>query len=501
MPYLENPKSPDKLGNLKNESGGSERSGACIAPPLCVDLDGTLIHTDLLHENLVFMLITKPWLLFLLPLWLIKGRDRFKKEIALRVEFDPALLPYDERVLDRLREEHKRGRILVLATASVEAWAMAVSSYLGIFDDVIATSDGRNLKGNAKAIVLQDRYARFSYVGNDYSDLAVWRTAETAGIANAPPALARQLHDRHNIEIEIPRRGGGAGSLLIALRPYQWIKNLLVFIPIITANQLSNGHAWLAAFITLLAFCATASGIYILNDLSDLNADRAHQWKRNRPFASGMVPVSVGVTLAPLLLVVGFGLAWYGGVLAPALFYSLAAIAYTARLKELPLVDLFILAFLYVVRLLAGGIATGYVVSSWLLGFSAFLFLGLAIVKRVAEFSGVQERDGKPNRRGYSSEDFFLLEMMGVGSTFASATFLALYVQSPEIVVRYVSPKILWILVPLFLFWQMRMWLSTIRGYMHHDPILYSARDWVSWLVGATTIATLIAANSVVVGF
>jgi phosphoserine phosphatase len=278
--------------------------------PLCVDLDGTLIHTDLLHENFVTVIAIKPWLVFSLLFWLLRGRAYLKARLAGNVMFDPALLPYDERVLDYLSREKAKGRRLILATASIRSQADAVADYLGLFDAVLASEPDRNLKGSAKAALLSERLEQFSYLGNDRSDIEVWKGAETAGIANASTRLARRIAAEHVVEVEIPRRHGLALAFVKALRPYQWVKNLLIFVPILTANQISDLAAWLAAIFAFVGFSLTASGVYVLNDLTDLAADRGHLRKRHRPFASGMVPVPAGIILGPFLLAVGSAIAW-----------------------------------------------------------------------------------------------------------------------------------------------------------------------------------------------
>jgi 4-hydroxybenzoate polyprenyltransferase len=454
-----------------------------IALPLCVDLDGTLIHTDLLWESLMQLLATRPWLAAMLAVWLLRGRARLKSEIARRVSIDPALLPYDERVLAFLAEQRSLGRTVVLATGSDRRLAESVAGHLGMFDETIASDGDRNLCGEAKARALQARFERFAYLGNDRSDLAVWKRAESALAANAAPRLVARLAAGRKVETVFPREGSWIRALLQALRPYQWSKNLLVFVPIVTANQLQDGSAWLTALWVAAAFCATAPAIYVLNDLTDLAADRAHPRKRARPFASGALPLAAGPPMAIVLLAVALTIASRTHILPLTLLYCAVAMAYTIWLKDQPLIDVFALAFLYLIRLYAGGMSTGYAVSMWLLGFSAFLFLALALMKRTAELADAETAGRTVARRGYTPGDVAVLRTMGIGSSFVSSMLLALYVQSPEVAARYSSPLTLWALVPLLLFWQARLWLLSARGQMHDDPIVAAARDWVTWLV------------------
>ena len=274
--------------------------------------------------------------------------------------------------------------------------------------------------------------------------------------------------------------------LLKALRPYQWVKNLLVFVPIVTANAVGFLEDWLRAALLFLAFCAVASGIYLFNDLTDLTADRQHPSKKNRPFASGALSIAAGLACIPILFLLGMVFAFLSGGAWAVVLYAIISVAYSICLKELPLIDLFALASFYTLRLFAGGEATGHTVSLWLLAFSSFLFFGLATIKRISElmFQTNTKREGVA-RRGYFTNDLPILQLMGVSSSFVSAMILALYVQSPEIMSRYHHSRLLWSLVPLILFWQCRMWLATTRGFMHHDPIVYAANDWVSRLVAA----------------
>jgi 4-hydroxybenzoate polyprenyltransferase len=279
-------------------------------------------------------------------------------------------------------------------------------------------------------------------------------------------------------------------------RPYQWVKNLLCLVPLIAAADFLDASAWLHTLALLAGFCLVASSIYIMNDMSDLAADRKHHRKRNRPIASGALPLQQAMMLAPVLLLAGTVLAAMSGALVFVAVYAVASIAYSMRLKEQPLVDVFMLAFLYTIRLFGGGIASGHEVSLWLLGFSSFLFLSLALVKRVSELG--RHVGSAPGlllaRRGYGVEDLVTLQMFGCASTFASAIVLSLYVQSDVASRAYGHPEILWGTIPLLLFWQCRLWLSTSRGYMHDDPIVYAARDWVSWLVFGVLALVVLAA-------
>ncbi|HVA12498.1 MAG TPA: UbiA family prenyltransferase [Stellaceae bacterium] len=454
--------------------------------PLCVDLDGTLLAIDTLPEAAATACLHDPRVLLALPRWLAQGKARLKHELARRWDFDPALLPYNFFVLDYLQAQKSRGRKLVLATAADRQIAQKIADHLGLFDAVIASDGTHNLKGEAKAAALVERFGArgFVYAGNAHSDLAVWREAAAAVIVNAPDRVRQAAASLGPVEAAIECATPRWRGIIRALRPYQWVKNLLVFVPLVCVAAYRDLGGWEAALASFAAFSAVASAIYLLNDICDLAADRAHPSKARRPFASGAVPIALGLALAPLLFVIGGAFGWLSGAPRALVAYAALSLGYNIKLKEMPLVDIFVLAALYSVRLFGGGEASGYPVSLWLLGFSSFTFLSLALIKRVSELLRVAEQQRqRPARRGYMTQDIVMLEMMGCAACFTSALVLTLYVQSDTASHAYLHPKMLWGIVPLMLFWQCRLWLSTARGYMLDDPIIYTARDWVSWLV------------------
>jgi 4-hydroxybenzoate polyprenyltransferase len=395
----------------------------------------------------------------------------------------------------------------VLVTAADRAVAEPIAAHLGLFDVVLASDGKSNLKGRAKAEALSARYGRkgFVYAGNARSDLEVWQEAAAAILVDTPGSVAAQARTLGPVEAEFAGGEPAGRAALRAMRPHQWVKNLLVFIPIVTAHDLGDAHAWLAAIAMFVAFCAVASAIYIINDLTDLTADRRHPRKRLRPFASGALDPLRGLAMAAMLGGVGVVLSLLDGTFLVIAAYAAASLSYSLALKQQPLVDVFLLAGLYTIRLFGGGVATGHTLSLWLLGFSVFLFLGLALLKRVEELRMQALKDAEAaasgkivaaSRRGYLPADAAILQVFGCAASFASSVLLALFVQREATADLYASPGILWGIVPLMLFWQCRLWLSTARGYMHDDPIIYASRDWVSWIVGGCVLALLLLAWS-----
>lgn len=464
-------------------------------PPLYVDLDGTLIATDLLHESFLSALARSPWVAVQSLGWLMSGRPRLKEELALRSEIDVTALPYREPVLAFLREERARGRRIVLATASWGALADRVAAHLGLFDEVLATGRDANLKGEAKASRLEAHCggAGFDYVGDSRADFPVWLRSRYAYVVDSGGSIRGSMPPGVEVRrVFGPAARPGGHPVARALRPHQWAKNLLVFVPLAAAHRLGQGEMVLAAAQAFLCFCLLASSAYLLNDLLDLEADRAHPRKRARPLASGELSIPAGFALFALTLAGGFA-ASVG--LPPAFRAALAAyftltLAYSFGLKRVAIVDVIALAGLYTVRIVAGAYAIVVPLSFWLLAFAMFLFFSLALVKRYAELVSLR-LEGMPAvpGRGYSGHDVDIVLAMGAASAMVSALVLALYMNGDTVQVLYTRPDILWLLCPLLLYWVSRVWLLAARGQMHDDPVLFAVRDRASYAVVAAGAA------------
>lgn len=477
---------------------GGPVSNSDAGRPICVDLDGTLISTDVLVEGILAILSTGIGISHL-PKLLVASRAELKRRVGELSNLNVELLPFNSELIDYLRLERQSGRRIVLATAADRRVAEAVAAHLGLFDEVIGSDAGRNLKGRAKADELVRRFGRkgFDYVGNDRADLAVWREAEGIVLVNAPSAVAREARTLGNVVAEFASRPSTFSSAWRAMRPYQWVKNLLVFVPLLASRSFGDVPGLAGALLVFASFCATASAIYIVNDLLDLAADRSHPRKRSRPFASGALQIPCGACLAGVLGAAGIALAAAASAVPVLLAYAVASLGYSLAFKRYPLLDVFILAALYTLRIVAGGVASQHHVTLWLLAFSGFTFLSLALVKRAGEIARQKPAavGHSATRRGYLPEDRVVLLMFGIASAFASSVVLALFISTAAALQEYRNPGLLWIMVPLVLFWQCRLWLSTERGNMHDDPIVYAARDWVSWIVGLAVIAVVLLAS------
>lgn len=464
---------------------------------LCVDLDGTLLKSDLLYESALALLSQNPFYLFVLPFWLLRGKAALKHEIASRVDLDATTLPYDERVIAELRETPARPR--VLCTASNMKYAQEIAAHVGVFDLVLASDDGRNLSGANKAQTLVERFGErgFDYMGNADVDLKVWSRARHAWVVNGSGRLAARAAQVGTVARHLPSAGGSIKTWIKAIRVHQWLKNLLVFLPLLASHRFFDTHAVIDSLLAFLAFGLCASGVYVLNDLLDLPSDRRHPRKRLRPFAAGRLPLLHGLFAAPLLTLAGFALAfvaspWFAVVL---FVYYAMTLAYSLRLKRIVMVDVVLLAGLYTIRIIGGAVAIGSTLSFWLLAFSMFIFLSLAMLKRYTELNAVLgSGQSKASGRGYAVDDLPLIQSLGASSGYLAVLVFALYINSPESLALYARPQVLWMICPLLLYWISRLWIISHRGAMDDDPVVFAVSDRVSQIVIALCGALAIGA-------
>jgi 4-hydroxybenzoate polyprenyltransferase len=468
---------------------------------LYVDLDGTLVATDLLHESLLQLLRASPLSMLSLVPWLLRGKAAFKREVASRVEIDATTLPYRPEVLELVKRARAEGRRTVLATASDGKFATRIAKHLGLFDAVLASDGQRNLGGSAKleAIRADAGGQPFSYVGDRSVDMSVWRGAAGAVVVSRSASLARRAAGATTVESHIHLPRVPLKRYLYGVRVHQWLKNFLIFLPLMPVlHELTLGML-VDASLAFVAFGLMASGIYVLNDLLDLESDRRHKRKRFRPFASGEISLPIGLAMSVGLCLASVALSL---TLLPMKFvfvlvgYMLLTTAYSFFLKRRAIVDVFALAGLYTVRVAAGAAATGLPLSFWILTFSLFIFLSLALAKRYVELTGSPgEVSEMKKNRNYHPIDLPLVLTGGVAAGQMSALLLGLYLQDQQMLARYTHPGYLWILVPVFLFWIMRIWLKAVRGVLHDDPVVFAARDWVSRLALGIAAAALWAAG------
>lgn len=469
--------------------------------PLVVDLDGTLLRSDLLVEAMLSYLRQDAAAVLKMPLWLAGGKAALKERLAGQVQIDVSVLPFNEELVSLLRQARLEGRHIVLATASHRLYAGKVAAYLDLFDQVMATDGKENLSSRHKRDRLVAEFGEkgFDYVGNSRDDLPVWMAAERAWLVDPEPGVEGRARKIGNVEKVIVSPHSALKSWVRSLRPHQWMKNMLMFIPLLAAHQVSAPGRLLQVLLAFVFFSMCASSGYLFNDLLDLESDRYHGKKRHRPLASGDLSIKIGIVSAPLLFLVAF----VGSMLLmPKLFtvvlvmYYVTSMAYSQWLKRLKGVDTIVLAGLYTVRIIAGSYACALVPTFWILAFSMFLFLSLAMVKRYAELYDAHAK-GKTDQargRGYYPSDLPIIANLGTVAGYLSVLVLALYIQDARTVEMYRTHELIWFACPILLFWISRVWIITHRGEMHEDPVLFAIRDRVSLLTGGMFAAVFVLA-------
>jgi len=462
--------------------------------PLCVDLDGTLVKSDTLADSLLVLARTHPALLLALPAQLLRGKAAFKAFVASHVSLDVSHLPFNRGLLQFLHEERARGRALYLVTGADLRLAERVAAHVGVFTGVLGSDGATNLTGKYKLERLRNHFGgrEYAYIGNDTPDLPLLAAAAESMVAN--PSLRLRLRMRLS-GIRPARRFGEGGGLLRpalkAMRPHQWAKNLLIFLPLLLAHVVAAGRM-LTALLAFLCFCFTSSSAYIVNDLLDIEADRRHAKKRLRPFAAGDLSAMTGIGMVALFLLLAFS----GARFLPLAFtgwlalYLGTTLAYSWYLKRIALVDVMVLSGLYTLRLFAGSAATASQISDWLAGFSIFLFFSLAIVKRFAELENLRSSGLPPrNGRGYLVADSAQLRSFGTASAFAAVMVYAIYISSGEVVMLYRRAELLWLIMPLMILWLCRVWLLASRGELDEDPLVFAFTDRMSLAIGVAVAA------------
>jgi 4-hydroxybenzoate polyprenyltransferase/phosphoserine phosphatase len=491
----------------RSENGRLETSPRIPSPPpapvLVVDLDGTLLQGDLLWESFLAYVAPAPWRVANVVGWIVKGgRPGLKARLAEAVMLDGKLLPWNEDIITFCESQSRAGAEIVIATASNQHLAHAVTRQFGFVSRVIGSDEFNNLKGTRKAERLTAEFGAsgFDYVGDSSADLPVWQAAKNAWFVGRPSRradLARQLGKPLG---NASPRGVSLRRLLPAMRPHQWLKNLLVFFPLLAAHRWTDTASWRLTVPVFFALCCMASASYLLNDLSDLAADRRHARKKFRPLASGDLAIPAGVGGMAVLFVLGIALGGVAGptALAATLAYFLLSVIYSFGVKTVPILDTLFLSGLYTYRMVLGGIAASVLISSWLLAFSTTFFLGLAFLKRFVEIEAMAPADlALVPGRGYGRGDLGFVLVAGVASSFLSVVVLALYLESTASRALYASPQWLWGIALVMLCWNIRVWFLASRKQMHDDPVWFAAKDWVTFGLAAACVAFVAAARPV----
>ncbi|WP_435671776.1 UbiA family prenyltransferase [Marivita sp.] len=469
---------------------------------LFVDLDGTLIAGDIAEESLAHVARDQKALLAAIRAYFSGGLAGIKRALAISAAPDVTTLPYRAEVLDYIRTARTEGRRVILATAADITVARAVADHLGLFDDVIGTEPGRNLKGEAKLKAIEAiAQGPFEYLGDSTADIPIWKAAQKSGFV-APSGGARRhmASEPGSVSLHVEKDVSTLGALMKAMRPHQWAKNVLVFVPVLFAHEYVYLEVMLAGLMAFVCFSLCASGVYLINDMADIQADRKHATKHKRPFAAGQLSIRLGIVAASALL--------GGAILISFLFvnvlfglvltgYAILTTAYTFCLKRFSTIDVVALSLLYTVRILAGSAATLLMPSPWLLSYSLFFFLSLAYMKRYIELDGLnptKEDERLPSRNYYASE-LQLVMTFGIANGALSILTLAQYVNSTSVNVAYATPYMLWLIVPIMMFWTYRSWTWASRGKIGDDPVVFALKDQISRICVVTILLIIITAR------
>tara|TARA_R110001583_G_scaffold195527_1_gene375371 strand:- start:8365 stop:9798 length:1434 start_codon:yes stop_codon:yes gene_type:complete len=466
--------------------------------PLVVDMDGSLLKTDMLYESFVSSIGNSITTIFKVPLWLFKGKFNLKQSLAEGSSIELDHIPYNEELFSFLEEEHAAGRAIYLASAGAPKLVKAVAEHTDLFEGFFVSENGENFSSQNKASFLVNKFGLqgFDYVGNSSADLDVWKVARKAIAVNCSSSLVNQIKSKVE-PIIFDKPSGRLKACLKALRPHQWFKNVLIALPMFA------GHAFdlfsiSMVFLAFISFSLIASMVYIVNDLLDLNNDRAHSSKCRRPFASGKLPIQAGLLLAPLLFFAGVTIGCYVGYqfIVVLAVYFIITTAYSFKFKKHSIIDVVTLGVLYTLRMVAGIAALNLDYSPWLLGFSLFLFLSLGIVKRIAEIlEKSQLNETQVKGRGYQVCDLSLLESMAIASAYSSIIIYFLYITNAKVSALYNVPELLWIGIPILIFWLSRVLLLAHRGDMHEDPVVFALTDKVSLMTGSLFLVVVILAS------
>jgi 4-hydroxybenzoate polyprenyltransferase len=468
--------------------------------PLCVKLEGAVLRTGTTAELALALVRRRPLMLFALLAWIFSGREEFRRRVAEKAAFDPATLPYRWALVAFLRREGATGRNIILVTRAKPGVARAIANHLGLFSDIVEIEPDEAAEGEVVAQRLCARFGSgdFDYAGSGSADIPVWRTARRSVIvAPSPRLLKSHIWNSQAADILCPD-DRSSGRYADAVRPGRWLKNLLIFIPFLGLAGGINLHVVITAYLAFCAYCLVASAGYVANDLIDLLADRKHVTKRRRVFASGRLSITRGVFLFCGLAAAGMGLSLF---LSPLLagwmaLYLLLSLNYSLWIKKTLLIDTFVLAALYLHRILAGFIIAGTSPSFWPMLFAGFFFLGLAMLARYGELSCSRLSKSKLATRAgaYRTGDLDILASIGLASGYLSALIVALFPLTPQAQALFRSPDALWGLCPLLVYWISRLWIYGRRGRIPDDPVLFALEDPASGYVALAGAGIILAA-------
>ncbi|HEY2834966.1 MAG TPA: UbiA family prenyltransferase [Rhizomicrobium sp.] len=464
--------------------------------PLCVKLEGAVLRTGTTAELAIALVRHRPWMLFPLLAWMFLGAGAFRERVAEHAALNPAGLPYRKPFLAFLQREVAKGRRVILVARARPEVAEAIARHLGLISGIVEIDHDVADPGEAiaKKLCAQFGTGDFDYAGFGPSDIPAWRTARRSVIvAPSPKLLKNRIWNSQTADIVCPD-DRGTGRYVDALRPGRWIKNLLIFLPLLNAAYRNDPHFLVKAYLFFCVYCMIASAGYVLNDMVDLVADRRHATKRKRVLALGRLPIPHALVLALSLLAGGFALALF---LSPLLagwmaVYLALSLSYSLWLKKTLFIDTFALTALYMHRVLAGALLAWSAPSLWQMLFASFFFFSLATLTRYGELKGARLPGNKraTRARAYRRGDLDFLAGFGLASGYLSAFLLVIYAFTPEAHALFRSPVALWNLWPILIYWVTRVWMQARRGRVPDDPVLFALDDRMSFLLalGATAV-------------
>jgi 4-hydroxybenzoate polyprenyltransferase len=447
--------------------------------PLYVDLDGTFIKSDMLFESLLIVIKRNPFMVFMCIIWLVQGKSYLKYKLSEQADIAVELLPINPEFIAFLLDEKEKNREIVLATASSKKYAESICSKFNLFDSYISSDMDKNLKGAAKLSKIKSLSDKYSYAGNSSEDFILFEQSEESYLVN-PTKRIKRIALKYAPTRIFDNETGGVNVWLKQLRVYQWLKNLLIFVPLLVSGSFVTSNNIFLSLIGFFSFSCLASATYIINDLLDLDADRSHERKKNRPLAAGTISIGKALIVAAILFNIAFSIALIsdGSFIFLLVAYLILTLMYSFKLKQYIGLDVIVLAGLYTIRIFAGAVILDVIVSFWLLSFSMFIFFSLALIKRCAELKSFEgTRRDQAKGRDYSMTDFPLLMSTGTSSALLSVLMFSFYVNNNVLTNQYQKPDLLWLIIPAMCYWMMRMWIKTNRGEMHDDPIVFSLKD------------------------
>lgn len=461
---------------------------------LCVDLDGTLVRTDTIYEILAYLFKNKIGIFFLVVLAIFRGRPYFKKKLFEAYPDIPLVLPFNKEFLEYLKNEKENGRKLVLVTAANQGVADKFAREIPLFDAAFGSDEKRNLKSHEKAAFLNSLYGKgeYDYAGNSSADYAVWESTHEAIVVNASICVTERAKKVASVSHIFDKQKSFAWSLLKAIRPHQFSKNLLVFLPFLT-NHIYSLSLFTLSCLAFIAFSLITASVYLINDTLDAQLDRMHPKKQHRPIANGDLNIQKAFFCTLFFLITGFAIAYITLPFAFFLFlmaYFLITQAYNFLFKQHPVIDAFSLTILYTLRLLAGIAAINAFYSPWLIGFSLFFFLSLAFTKRDIELYNHIHKH--PAQRKYLAEDKLFVQIISIVSGYMSILILALYTQSQIALSLYQYPYMLWAIILMLSYWLTRVFFLANRGEIDEDPVSFALRDKLSWFLVILSIFLMI---------